>query len=273
MLEHPEKAKGDFLEPYLRISGKRHIELYRLFFEHGITTLLTPLLGPDIFERGETYRPILEAGLLWFVEDPTFISFCETKKVQVRFYGNVKRCLDTPYFRHILDDYRSLEDRTSSYDPLYRLFIGICANDATEAVAQIGVDFFSKHGRLPNKNEVIEAYYGECLAPVSFFIGFDRLSAFDMPLISTGAEDLYFTVSPSPYLTETTFRAILYDHLFSRTLNDEEYSNISREDWKDLRDLYSENFDHVIGVGRQHKSGLFWYPLPQVTLPQKLEER
>jgi hypothetical protein len=272
MLEYPEEAADNFLESYLKISGKRHIELYRLFFEHGVDTLLTPLVGPDIFQRGEAYQPVLEAGLLWFDNDPAFIDFCNEYKVQVRFYGDLNGCLNTPSLRHVLDAYRSLEKQTSSYEPAYRLFIGICANNATESVARISVNFYSEQQRVPNRREIVESYYGEYISPVSFFIGFDRPSVFDMPLISTGAEDLYFTVSPSLYLDRKVLRSILYDHLFSRQLSDNSYASISAKDWEDMKRLYDQNRTSVIGVGRQHNSGKFWYPLPQIVLPPQLEE-
>jgi tuberculosinol/isotuberculosinol synthase len=134
------------------------------------------------------------------------------------------------------------------------------------------VNFYSEHQRVPNRREIVEAYYGEYIPPASFFIGFDRPSVFDMPLISTGAEDLYFTVSPSPYLDRQTLRSILYDHLFSRRLSDDSYGSMSPKDWEVLKRLYDQNRTSVIGLGRQHKSGKFWYPLPQIVLPPQLEE-
>ncbi len=39
-------------------------------------------------------------------------------------------------------------------------------------------------------------YYGEYVAPVDLFVGFDKFCTFDMPLIATGDEDLYFHGQP-----------------------------------------------------------------------------
>ncbi len=108
---------------------------------------------------------------------------------------------------------------------------------------------------------------GEYVEPVDFFIGFDRPAAFDMPLIATGSEDLYFTVSPSPYLDARTLRAILYDHLYARRIDEANYTALSPKDWQTLADFYAMNRRHVLGLGRKHESGNFWYPLPQVELP------
>jgi tuberculosinol/isotuberculosinol synthase len=125
---------------------------------------------------------------------------------------------------------------------------------------------------LPDKRQIVEAYYGEYIEPVDLFIGFaDRPAAFDMPLIATGSEDLYFTVGPSPYLDAHTLRAILYDHLYARRVDEANYAKLSPEDWQTLADFYALNRRHVLGLGRQHASGCFWYPLPHVEiLPRML---
>ncbi len=267
MLEYPEQAATNFMEAYLRISGQRHIELYKLFFDHGIDTLLTPIFGPDLLERGEEYRSLLEQGLLWFAQDPNFVDFYDAYDIRVRIYGNTRRYLENTPYAHALDAYDELARRTASHRR-YRLFFGVCAHDPAETVAEIGVRFYQEHGRLPDKRQIVEAYYGEYVEPVDFFIGFDRPAAFDMPLIATGSEDLYFTVSPSSYLDAHTLRAILYDHLYARRVDEADYTALSPKDWQTLADFYAMNRRHVLGLGCKHESGNFWYPLPQVELPR-----
>jgi len=267
MLEHPDQASANFVDAYLRIGGQRHLELYQLFFDHGIDTLLTPIFGPDILERGSDYQPIIQQGLLWFAQNPDFLAFYDTYDVRVRIYGDVERYLqDTPYVT-VLQAFQDLARRTESHERR-RLFFGLYANDPAERIAEIGLEHYQQHGRLPVKREIVEAYYGEYLDPVNFFIGFDRPAAYDMPLIATGEEDLYFTVSPSPYLDEQTLRAILYDHLYSRRVN-EQYEELTPEDWKTLTNFYRQNRHHVLGVGDRSARGNFWYPLPQVDLPEQ----
>jgi hypothetical protein len=109
-------------------------------------------------------------------------------------------------------------------------------------------------------------YYGEYIPPVSFFIGFDKFSSFDMPLVALGEEDLYFTISPSPYLTARQLREILYDHLYTRR-GDAEYSTLEPDEWKLMRDFYQANMNRTLGVGARQPRGGYWYPLPQVALP------
>ena len=64
------------------------------------------------------------------------------------------------------------------------------------------------------------------LPPVELFIGFDKFTVFDMPLLTTGEEDLYFSVSPSPYMTIRQLRAILYDHLYVRRTPEPDYTTL-----------------------------------------------
>jgi tuberculosinol/isotuberculosinol synthase len=79
-----------------------------------------------------------------------------------------------------------------------------------------------------------------------------------MPLIATGNEDLYFTVSPSPYFTQKQLRDILYDHIYLRHTDEP-------EDWFVMKEFYQTNIGRTMGVGAEHKG--IWYPLPQVELP------
>jgi tuberculosinol/isotuberculosinol synthase len=270
ILEHPDLAASDFVNGYLQVAGQRHLELYRLFFEHGIQTLLTPIFGPDILERDSDYQPIIAQGLLWFAQNVDFLKFYDDFDVRVKVYGDVERYLRGTQFAHVLDAFAELSERTAKHTT-HRLFFGLCAHDPAEQVAQIGVDYHRQFGRLPDKRAIVEAYYGEYVDPVDFFIGFDRPAAFDMPLIATGNEDLYFTVSPSPYLDAHTLRAILYDHLFTRRIS-EKYSELTPEDWQILTAFYRENRHHVLGIGDQSARGGVWYPLPQVNLPPQWQK-
>jgi tuberculosinol/isotuberculosinol synthase len=267
-LEHRELVSGELAEDYLRIAGRRHIELYKLIFDHGIETLVTPVFGQDILERGEGYKRLLEQGLAWFAQDEDFLRFYDEYDVRVRVYGEIRRFLqDTPY-AYAIDAYADLTQRTASHHS-YRLLYGVCAHDTPQTVADIVIRFHERHGRPPDKGEIIEAYYGEYVKPVDLFIGSDRLAVYDMPLIATGNEDLYFTVSPSPYLDSRMLRTILYDHLYARRVNDDRYDELSANDWQAMADFYTLNRHSVLGLGRKHRSGSFWYPMPQVSLPPR----
>jgi tuberculosinol/isotuberculosinol synthase len=263
MLEYPERAATDFTQAYMQITWQRQVELYKLFFDHGIDTLLTPIFGPDLLDRGDEYRQLLEPGLLWFTQDQDMLNFYDAYDVRVRVYGDARRYFRNTPYAHTLKAFDKLAQRTAHHTRC-RLFFGVCAHDPTETVAEIGAHFHQEHGRLPDKRQIVEAYYGEYVEPVSFFIGFDRLTVFDMPLISTGNEDLYFTVSPSPYLDARTLRTILYDHLYTRQVDETSYTTISPQDWSWMKTFYRANRGSVLGIGMKRHG--IWYPLPQVNI-------
>lgn len=265
MLEHPEQTKPSW-EAYLQVGGQRHIELYKMFFDHGIDTLLAPVFGPDLLEeRGEAYSKIAVQGLLRLAQDQDFLDFYDEYDVRVRIYGDAQRYLqDTPY-ACTLEAFKDLAQRTRPHNR-HRLFFGICAHDAAETVAEIGARYHQEYGHLPSKRQIVEAYYGEYVESVDFFIGFDKFTAFDMPLVATGSEDLYFTVSPSLYLDVYTLRTILYDHLYTR-LGEPDYEKLTIEDWNDMHRFYQLNQRVVMGVGVRSTRGKIWYPIGKVQLP------
>lgn len=264
MLEHPKLLDSDSpIEIFIETLSQRLLDICKLFFDHGIHTVLAPVMGPDIMERGESYAPIGVGGLLWFAESQRALDFYRKQDVRVRMYGDAQRyCENTPY-ACTLPAFESLTQRTANHQS-HRLFLGICAHDASENVAKIGVDFYREHGHLPDKRQIVEAYYGEYVEPVDIFIGSGQPAAFDMPLIATGNENLYFTAAPSAYLDTQMLRSILYDHLYVRSADEADYDDISSEDWRHLANFYTRNRRAVLGLGYQHNGNHFWYPAPQL---------
>lgn len=270
MLEYPEEAERDFVGAYVRLGERRHVELYKLLFDHGIDTLLTPIYGPDILGRGEEYDAVLSRGLLWIAQGEEFARFYDEYDVRVHVYGDYVRYLENTPYAPAISAYDNLARRTASHSR-YRLFFGACADDPLDTVSQIVVRLYQQLGYPPDKRQIIEAYYGEYIEPLDLFIGFERPAVFDIPLILSGFEDLYFTVSPSPYLDASILRSILYDHLYARRVVEDTYDELAPEDWQMLKEFYTSNRRQVLGLGRMHKTGSFWYPLPhQIQLPPNM---
>ena len=262
MLEHAVPEGADWATTYCDVSAERHIDLYRMFFDLGIGTLLTPIFGPDLLERGEEYARMAIEGLVLLATDSRFLRFYKEYDVRVRFYGDYRRFLAQTPYSYVADMFEEATAQTASHKR-NRLFFGVCAHDATETIAELAVRHHSQHGCLPDKNTLVEMYYGEYVEPVSLFIGFDKPCAFDMPLVATGSEDLYFTVCPSPYLGSRQLRAILYDHLYSRRTGEADYGSLAAEEWRAMSEFYDANANRTLGVGT--RVGQIWYPLPQVT--------
>ena len=257
-LEHGDKIQGDPTDAYMDITGKRHIEIYQMCFDHGLDTLLTPIFGSELLTRGDEYvRKIGGEGLARLATHPDFTNFYNEHKIRVRFYGDYRKQLaGTPfaYLSDLFDQATALTSRNESY----RLFYGVFANDATEAIAELSVQHFQKTGQTPSRRELVEYYYGEHIEPVSLFIGFDKFSVFDYPLLGLGEEDLYFTAAPSLYMTETGLRNILYDSLYLRSAKEQEYDEMKPPDWSFMKEFYRENIDRIFGLGTLQNS--MWYP-------------
>lgn len=269
LLEHGEEAGEDPISTYMDVAGRRNIELFRMIFDHGVDTLLSPMFGHDLMERGEAYIERVGAdGLARLARHPDFLSFYQDYGVRVRFYGDYRRYLEGTPFAWLLDAFDEVTRLTSQNDRC-RLMYGVFANDASETTAKLGIDYFQKRGCAPDRRALVEMYYGEFVEPVSFFIGFDRLSAYDMPLLATGSEDLYFTLSPSPYLTRNQLRCILHDHLYTRRTMEQDYAALPVGDLSWMRSFYAANREQTLGVGAA--KGAIWYPVGRVVWPGAVE--
>jgi tuberculosinol/isotuberculosinol synthase len=258
MLEHAQDVKDDPVKAYTEISAKRHIELYKMCFEHGLDTLLAPMFGSKHTTRaGDYMQKIAVDGLALLATYPEFLSFYQKNKVRVRFYGDYRRQLAGTKFTHLCDLFDQITQQTASNNR-YRLFYGVFANDATENIAELSVQHFQKTGQVPTREKLVELYYGEYVEPVSLFIGFSKLRAYDYPLLGLGGEDLYFAAAPSLYLDDCQLRTILYDHIYLRRAEEIDYAKMPAQDFQAMNNFYRANRQTTFGIG-ELRNGI-WYP-------------
>ena len=250
VLEHGDKIGRDFFNAYMDESIKNHVELCKMLFEHGIETILAPVFGRELMHRGDEYTQRVGIdGLVRTATDPHYRQFFEQYNVKVRFYGDYRDVLaGTPYEYALKSIYEVTE--ATKQNTAYRLFFGVFADEVTDTIARFSVEHYLAHSSIPDKETLIRKYYGEDMPPVSLFIGFDKFSVFDMPLLANGEEDLYFSVSPSPYMTERQLRAILYDHIYVRRIPEPDYTRLSKEELSWLKTYYHSNKDQAFGVGK-----------------------
>jgi tuberculosinol/isotuberculosinol synthase len=250
MLEHAEKIGDDFFEAYINLSIRNHVELCAMLFDHGIDIILAPVFGRELMQRGDEYTQRVGIdGLVRTATDKNYRLFFEQYNVRVRFYGDYREVLtSTPYEYALTSMYEVME--ATKHNPGFRLFFGVFADEVTETISRLSVEHYLAQGAVPDKQTLVRKYYGEELPPVSMFIGFDKFSVFDMPLLATGDEDLYFSLSPSPYMTQHQLRAILYDHMYIRPTPEPDYTKLTKDELSWLRDYYRKNKDHAFGVGK-----------------------
>ena len=250
MLEHAEKIGDDFLKAYMDESIKNHVHLCAMMFDHGIDTILAPVFGRDLMRRGDEYtKRVGMDGLVRTATEKSYLDFFSQYNVKVRFYGDYRDVLTGTQYEYALKSMYEVTEATK-YNSNVRLFFGVFADESVETAARLSIEHYLAQGAVPDKQALIRKYYGEDLPPVSMFIGFDKFSTFDMPLLTTGEEDLYFSVSPSPYMTQRQLRMILYDHMYLRRVPEPDYTKLSAQELDWLRNFYRDNKDNVFGVGR-----------------------
>lgn len=250
MLEHAEKIRDDFFQAYMDVSIENHVKLCAMLFDHGIDTILAPVFGRELMTRGDEYtRRVGIDGLVRTATDKNYRDFFSQYNVRVRFYGDYRDVLTGTPYEYALSSMYELTESTR-HNNGFRLFFGVFADEATETLARLSVEHYLAQGSIPDKQSLVRKYYGEDVPPVSMFIGFDKFSVFDMPLLATGEEDLYFSVSPSPYMTECQLRAILYDHIYVRPTPEPDYTKLAAEELNWLRNYYRKNKDYAFGVGK-----------------------
>lgn len=256
LLEHGAKKFDDWMEAYNDLTGKRYIEMYQMLFDHGVDTVVAPVFGGDIMERGQEYMEKIGSALSRLAEYSDFIDFYKTHDIRVHFYGDYRKKFSSTPYSYLTDLFDRITEETAPHKT-NRLFYGIFASDATETLAELSVEYFHKNARIPSRRELIEQYYGEYIEKADFFIGFEKFSVFDYPMLNLGEENLYFTAAPSLYMTKRQLREILYDHLFLRPVEEPDYSEMSREEMATMKNFYELNRDVTYGVGKI-RNGI-WY--------------
>lgn len=250
MLEHAGEIRDDFFEAYMDASIKNHVELCAMLFDHGIDIILAPVFGRELMRRGDEYtRRVGIDGLVRTATDDNYRQFFEQYDVHVHFYGDYQDVLAGTPYEYALSSMYEVTEATKE-NKSFRLLFGVFADEFTETLSRLSVEHYLAQGSIPDKQTLIRKYYGEELPPVSLFIGFDKFSVFDMPLLGTGEEDLYFSLSPSPYMTQHQLRAILYDHLYIRPTPEPDYTKLTEQELHWLRDYYHKNKDYAFGVGK-----------------------
>ncbi len=257
LLEHGRENHADPAQAYIDITSKRYIEMYQMLFEHGLDTVVAPVFGGEILNRGPEYMEQIGYSMSLLAEHPYFLSFYEKYNVRVHFYGDYRKELNGTPYAYLCDLFDNVTRKTLKNNK-YRLFYGVFGTDATETIAKMSVEHHQHTGRTPTRHELIEMYYGEYIEKADIFIGFEKFSVFDYPLLNLGGESLYFTVAPSLYMSERQLRNILYDYVYLRQLQEPDYLKMPAEDFEIMRHFYGINREKTFGIGDVH--GGIWYP-------------
>jgi adenosine tuberculosinyltransferase len=258
-------------DDYLTTIIRRQAELHRMVFVHGVGVIVAPGFGTELLTRGSAYTHYILGGLLQLADDAVYQEMFAAG-LQIRFYGDYEEVLNTPSLRPLLQACAQLTAATESNEgPL--LLIGLFADTPYQTLARLSVEFAKREGYPPNRQQLIEAYYGLAVPDLDLYLGFAQPSLFDVPLLTTGEEDLYVTLAPSPSLTEKQLREILYDHLVTRPTAEISYESLSNEAQEALAEYNKRYSGATLGIGRIDPLTGIWNPiLPYPTTPMRYIE-
>ena len=261
LLEYGRDFDGDAAKNYVELTTQGYINTYKLVFDHGIDTIVAPVFGGEILNRGNEYMREIGANMSLLATHPAFLEFYETYGIRVHFYGDYRKQLRNTSYEDICDSFDEITQKTAN-NTKRRLFYGVWADAATDTIAELSVKYFQATGKIPCRRELIEEYYGEYVEKADIFIGFEKFNVFDYPMLGWGEESLYFTVVPSLYLSDRQLRNILYDFVYLRPVQDPDYFTMPVEDFEAMRKHYEINRQVTFGVGEMR--GRIWYSNPDV---------
>jgi adenosine tuberculosinyltransferase len=261
LLEYGRDFEGDAAQNYVELTTHGYINIYKLVFEHGIDTIVAPVFGGEILNRGDEYMREIGANMSLLATHPAFLEFYESNDIRVHFYGDYRKKLSETPYAYICDMFDEVTRKTAHHTR-HRLFYGVWADEYTETIANLSVKHFQETGKVPSRQELIEQYYGEYIERADIFIGFEKFNVFDYPMLGWGEESLYFTVAPSLYMSHKQLRDILYDYLYLRPVQDPDYFSMPMGAFETMRKFYEANRDATFGVGEMH--GGIWYPKSKV---------
>jgi tuberculosinol/isotuberculosinol synthase len=259
LLEYGREFDGDATKNYAELTAQAYIAIYKLVFDHGLDNIVAPVFGGETLKRGEEYMREIGAAMSLLATHPAFIEFYKDYDVRVHFYGDYRKLLNQTPYAYICDLFDEITRQTAQ-NKGRALFYGVCADDATVTIAELAIKYYQDNNRTPSRRDLIEQYYGEYIEKADIFIGFEKFTVFDYPMLGWGMESLYYSVAPSLYMNERQLRNILYDHVYLRPVPDPDFFTIHEADFESMRKFYEANREAAYGIGEIR--GGIWYAKP-----------
>lgn len=226
-------------------------ELFRcveLIFQHGVKSLLMPMLEPGQFR--ETTEDYQEHLWRWYVEGltaPDALEYYQRKGWRVRFA-----------FGEFIPQLREAAEILKKQTP----------HDAAHTLWCFAVPDFQKvwewvlqatqTSAASTYADAVQAVYGERIPPVSIYLGTVKplLSVLQLPpLLVTSEVQCYWSLRPGYSLDEKQLRSILYDYAFTRQTWQENKTGRAQQALVQ-RDIWERG--DILGLGK--RLGPFWYP-------------
>jgi len=236
----------------------------KVFFSHGLPILFAPLFSASVLARGPAYYRLTALKTLEImVTSREWVEFFTSMQVRVRVYGALSELADKGD-QHILGLVEQVQQATQAH-AAHLLYLGIGGEPwVGHDGAMAGARFYDTHRRVPtnspaDRDELLRLLYGQPVPPADFLIMSSQLAGLGaLPALVCGKDtQVYYLAAPGVVgLTQQTYRAILYDLLYSREVAKHEISSPGER--RQLRTWYQQHAQIVVGLG--HKIGAVWVP-------------
>lgn len=224
---------------YGKVTGVAHQQLCQMMYDHGLQTLIQPLMGYDLLERGPQYIQMAVQSLLELTSK-AYRSWYRQAEVRVTLYGNWSDALTHLGFEEAVDLLHTMTE--TSYYTKHKLLLGVFADE--------GLDNIIRMAKAVGQGDaLLQRYYGQPVGPVDLIIGSGQPAIWDLPLLDINKASLYFMQAPTFCLDQDALRQILHDLIFQRMNDDQLYDNLALQDW--------EGFE-ILGLGNRSRKG--WTP-------------
>jgi hypothetical protein len=264
-LEHGDASSGYAAEQRFRDYGRRAltciVELVDMMFTDGVGTIFVVGFVPGQNQRDDAYNQ----NLSWAYElllDEQAQQLYAHHNLGVAFRGGWESLFERLGATALHARCNELEQRTCQNNENRRL-IWLTTTDEIiphDLLPIVTENIFYKD-KLPAREILSTAYYGKHIQHIDILIANNKPSLTGLlpPLVTT-VHDAYFTVSPTLYMDQHAWRAVLYDHLFARQGHFRDYTQMDRSAIEDMRAYYRANQDTIIGLGSRHVTTQTWRP-------------
>lgn len=251
-------VERDDLAAYFDWVDKAQCAVFDQLFRLGVRTLIAVDVLPA--DRGATYRTLAREALGRLSTTPARRELYRRHQVHVRVAGDQQALTEALGAPELIDTFETLARETAAATGprLVHLFRGPWIETATEEAA-FGYRLGHELERCPTRDELVEAYYGLALPPLTVYVGSGRPRIGQLrPPFLGGAEDCYWTQAPLMRLSPVEWRRIMVDHLYTRRTQGARAYAMDSESRRMLSGALAEADGHILGIGARHPLG-FWH--------------
>ena len=229
---------------YFDIAGAGLRDMLARLFDHGLETVLCPLLPPSAFSRGEAYITQGLRACHALLAGEALAELYAGCGLRARLYGGFR---DAGLAQPVLELLESLEQRLIEMTPAgdRLLLFGMSPVSAVDELIALS----KRADAHLDRAAIRRLSFPDGPERADLAISYDQLRVSEVlpPLLDQGTDVYHLTYLPFE-LTDHDIRVILYDHLIVRPAARHDQTNYSEEDLAMLR-WSRENRDRVEGLG------------------------